>query len=101
MIVSGKAPTKHWTKAKKGKTIQRKLAAAAGLNTTNANLVQRQTASGQEMSQRRDESDVELQRLDAFNIIMSNRSYICSEAVKYTIPTVAIAGAIFWEALNP
>jgi hypothetical protein len=64
--------------------------------------VKRKPVSGLPMAKRRDDPDIELQRLEAFKIIANERSHILSEARRFNISSDAIAGAILWEALeNP
>jgi hypothetical protein len=105
--VSGKAPTAPWTSTKpKKRTLQRKVPSLDSqcVGATPGELLQRRTpvASGLETWQTREDPDVEAQRLEAFNIVTEHRSYLRSEALKYSIPAEAIAGAILWEALeNP
>lgn len=65
-------------------------------------LVLQRKASNLEMWQERTDQDEEAQRKEAFNIVRQHRSEIIAEAVKFKVPAEAIAGAIFWEALeNP
>jgi hypothetical protein len=69
---------------------------------TAASGIQRKKASGLEMWQERPDPDEEAQRREAFNIVRDNRTHITAEAMNFNVAPEAIAGAIFWEALeNP
>jgi lipoprotein-anchoring transpeptidase ErfK/SrfK len=105
VVIKGKAPTKPKPKKKKQSKekapVQRARLPHPAITTRSLPSPQIQRAS-LEMWQERPDPDAEAQRLEAFAIIRDHRSHIMAEAAKYNVLPEAIAGAIFWEALeNP
>jgi uncharacterized protein DUF4157/L,D-transpeptidase-like protein/uncharacterized protein DUF1402 len=111
VVITGTAPTKPYSspkpkkkQSKRKKPVQRAPLRQAVVTTRSQTLLQKQRgkSSGLEMWQERPDADAETQRREAFNIIRNNQSHIMAEAKKFNVAPEAIAGAVFWEALeNP
>jgi hypothetical protein len=75
---------------------------AGTMRTSVSPRIQRQKASGLPHWKERSDPDEEAQRVEALNIVTSERTTIISAGAAYKVAPEAIAGAILWEALeNP